>query len=56
MGLMERFGERQAIKLIKHYTGQDITPKFIAAKIRIHDAFCPSEGISRNTSKSLFPC
>ena len=30
MGLMERFGERQAIKLIKHYTGQNVAPKFIA--------------------------
>jgi len=30
MGLMERFGERQAIKLIKHYTGQHISPIFIA--------------------------
>ena len=30
MGLMEKFGERQAIKLIKHYTGQHITPIFIA--------------------------
>jgi hypothetical protein len=30
MGMMEKFGERQAIKLIKHYTGQDISPKFIA--------------------------
>lgn len=30
MGLLDKFGEKQAIKLIKHYTGQDITPKFIA--------------------------
>jgi hypothetical protein len=30
MGLMERFGERQAVKLIKHYTGQHIAPMFIA--------------------------
>ena len=27
---MDKFGEKQAIKLIKHYTGQDVTPKFIA--------------------------
>ena len=31
MGLIESFGERQAIKLIKHYTGQDIHPIFIAS-------------------------
>jgi hypothetical protein len=30
MGLMESFGEKQAIKLIKHYTGETIVPKFIA--------------------------
>lgn len=30
MGLMKNFGEKQAIKLIKHYTGQDIIPEFIA--------------------------
>jgi len=30
MGLMKNFGEKQAIKLIKHYTGQDIVPNFIA--------------------------
>lgn len=30
MGLMKNFGEKQAIKLIKHYTGQDVVPGFIA--------------------------
>ena len=30
MGLMDKFGERQAVKLIKHYTGQHISPIFIA--------------------------
>ena len=30
MGLIKNFGIRQAVKLIKHYTGQDVTPKFIA--------------------------
>ncbi len=27
---MKKFGENQAIKLIRHYTGQQITPLFIA--------------------------
>ena len=31
MGLMESFGERQAIKLIKHYTGQVISPIFVTS-------------------------
>ena len=31
MGLMESFGERQAIKLIKHYTGENISPIFVAS-------------------------
>jgi len=28
---MEKFGEKQSIKLIKHYTGEVISPKFIAS-------------------------
>jgi hypothetical protein len=31
MGLMESFGERQAIKLIKHYTGENIRPIIVAS-------------------------
>ena len=31
VGLLKSFGEKQAIKLIKHYTGESITPKFIAS-------------------------
>ena len=31
VALFESFGEKQAIKLIKHYTGESITPKFIAS-------------------------
>ena len=30
MGIFESFGEKQAIKLVKHYTGETIFPKFIA--------------------------
>ena len=30
MGIFESFGEKQAIKLIKHYTGETVSPKFIA--------------------------
>ena len=30
MGIFEAFGEKQAVKLIKHYTGELINPKFIA--------------------------
>jgi hypothetical protein len=31
MGLLESFGERQAIKLIKHYTGETIRPNFVTS-------------------------
>jgi hypothetical protein len=31
MGIFESFGEKQAIKLIKHYTGENISPNFIAS-------------------------
>jgi hypothetical protein len=31
MGIFESFGEEQAIKLIKHYTGENIFPNFIAS-------------------------
>jgi hypothetical protein len=31
MGFLDNFGERQAIKLIKHYTGQIISPNFVAS-------------------------
>ena len=31
MGFMENFGEKQAVKLIKHYTGIVVTPKFVAS-------------------------
>ena len=31
MGLFENFGEKQAVKLIKHYTGEVVAPRFIAA-------------------------
>ena len=30
MGLFENFGEKQAVKLIRNYTGQVVSPKFIA--------------------------
>ena len=30
MGFIQKFGQNQAIKLIKHYTGQNVVPKFIA--------------------------
>ena len=30
MGFMKNFGTKQAVKLIKHYTGQDVVPLFIA--------------------------
>jgi hypothetical protein len=29
MGILESFGEKQAIKLIKHYTGQKISPDIV---------------------------
>lgn len=29
MGFLRNFGEKQATKLIQHYTGQIVTPKFI---------------------------
>lgn len=30
MGIFDSFGEKQAVKLIQHYTGKIITPKFVA--------------------------
>lgn len=31
MGLFEGFGEKQAIKLIRHYTGAEVRPTFVAS-------------------------
>jgi hypothetical protein len=31
MGFLESFGEKQAIKLIRHYTGQNVSPNFVVS-------------------------